>query len=193
VCRGCGPYTQPRNGKGDAYRYCKRCHPGATQRKWTRKLVLAAMLEWQKRYGRLPSSYDWSRTHAKRRGGAAAQRLNTGEWPSASVVSALFGSWVQAREAAQTGGGRRPPLEAEPPQQRGRSVLLLIDARARGGVDPEISGGPFDLGSNGISLPKPRESNAKTEDLRGGEADLQQRDLQGFSICGVDFAHSSGR
>ena len=24
VCRGCGAYTQPRNGKGDAYRYCKR-------------------------------------------------------------------------------------------------------------------------------------------------------------------------
>jgi hypothetical protein len=28
VCRGCGAYTQPRNGKGDAYSYCKRCHPG---------------------------------------------------------------------------------------------------------------------------------------------------------------------
>ena len=25
MCRGCGAYTQPRNGKGDAYRYCKRC------------------------------------------------------------------------------------------------------------------------------------------------------------------------
>jgi AraC-like DNA-binding protein len=29
VCRGCGAPTQPRNGKGDAYRYCKACHPGA--------------------------------------------------------------------------------------------------------------------------------------------------------------------
>jgi hypothetical protein len=29
VCRGCGAYTQPRNGKGDAYAYCKACHPGA--------------------------------------------------------------------------------------------------------------------------------------------------------------------
>ena len=38
VCRGCGAYTQPRNGKGDAYRYCKRCHPGAIERKWTREL-----------------------------------------------------------------------------------------------------------------------------------------------------------
>ena len=23
VCRGCGAYTQPRNGKGDAYAFCK--------------------------------------------------------------------------------------------------------------------------------------------------------------------------
>lgn len=29
VCRGCGAYTQPRNGKGDAYVCRKACHPGA--------------------------------------------------------------------------------------------------------------------------------------------------------------------
>ena len=101
ACRGCGAYTQPPNGKGDAYRYCKRCHPGAIERKWTRELVLAAMLEWEKKYGRLPSSYDWSRTQAKRRGGAAAQRLREGEWPPASVGGQLFGSWQEAREAAR--------------------------------------------------------------------------------------------
>jgi hypothetical protein len=33
VCRGCGAYTQPRNGKGDAYAYCKRCHPGTPAQK----------------------------------------------------------------------------------------------------------------------------------------------------------------
>jgi AraC-like DNA-binding protein len=33
VCRGCGAYTQPRNGKGDAYAYCKACHPGAIERR----------------------------------------------------------------------------------------------------------------------------------------------------------------
>src|SRR5436305_10217410 len=87
VCRGCGAYTQPRNGKGDAYAYCKRCHPGAIQPRWTRELVLEAMREWQERYGRLPSSYDWSRTHARARGGQALRRLNEGCWPSASTVS----------------------------------------------------------------------------------------------------------
>jgi AraC-like DNA-binding protein len=71
VCRGCGAYTQPRNGKGDAYAYCKACHPGAIERRWTRDRVIGAMLEWRGRYGRLPSSYDWSRTHARRRGGEA--------------------------------------------------------------------------------------------------------------------------
>jgi hypothetical protein len=98
VCRVCGEYTQPRNGKGDAYAYCKRCHPGAIDRRWSRERVLEAMLDWEKRYGRLPSSYDWSRTHARRRDGGALERLNEGEWPSASVVGKLFGSWLAARE-----------------------------------------------------------------------------------------------
>jgi hypothetical protein len=53
VCRGCGAYTQPRNGKGDAYAYCKACHPGAIEGRWTRERVLDAMLRWCTRYGRL--------------------------------------------------------------------------------------------------------------------------------------------
>jgi hypothetical protein len=98
-CRSCGAYTQPRNGKGDAYAYCKRCHPGAIQRRWTRERVLQAMGEWLDRYGRLPSSCDWSRTHACRRGGEALERLAAGHWPSASEVSAVFGDWASARAA----------------------------------------------------------------------------------------------
>ena len=47
VCRGCGAPTQPRNGKGDAYAYCKACHPGAIERRWTRDRVLDAMRAWQ--------------------------------------------------------------------------------------------------------------------------------------------------
>jgi hypothetical protein len=78
LCRGCGAYTQLRNGKGDAYAYCKACHPGAIERRWTRERVVAAMVDWRRRYGRLPSSYDWSRTHARRRGGEALERLARG-------------------------------------------------------------------------------------------------------------------
>jgi hypothetical protein len=101
MCRGCGAYTQPRNGKGDAYAYCKACHPGAIRRRWTRERLLAAMGEWRERYGRLPSSYDWSRTHARRRGGEALSRLAGEEWPSGSVVSDAFGSWAGARAALE--------------------------------------------------------------------------------------------
>ncbi len=102
VCRGCGASTQPRNGKGDAYRYCKHCHPGAITPRWTRELVLEAMREWQARYGRLPSSYDWSRTHARWRGGEALRRLGEGKWPAPSVVNSLFGTWTAARGIAFT-------------------------------------------------------------------------------------------
>jgi AraC-like DNA-binding protein len=100
VCRGCGAYTQPRNGKGDAYAYCKACHPGAIQRRSTPERVLDAMGDWRSGFGRLPSSYDWSRTHARRRRGEAIERLARGEWPAASVVSRLFGTWEAARAAA---------------------------------------------------------------------------------------------
>lgn len=100
VCRRCGAYTQPRNGKGDAYAYCKACHPGAIRSRWTREAVLAAMQEWRARYGRLPTSYDWSRTHALRRGGEALKRLAEREWPAASVVTDVFGTWAAARAAA---------------------------------------------------------------------------------------------
>jgi hypothetical protein len=65
-----------------------------------KSLVLEAMREWHGRYGRLPSSYDWSRTHARRRAGQALERLALGAWPSASVVTSLFGTWAAARAAA---------------------------------------------------------------------------------------------
>jgi AraC-like DNA-binding protein len=113
VCRGCGAYTQSRNGKGDACAYCKRCHPGAIQRRWTRELVISAMLEWRERYGRWPSSYDWSRTHAGRRGEEALRRLAGVHWPAASVVSVLFGSWVLARHTAAE-KARREECSHEP-------------------------------------------------------------------------------
>ena len=100
VCRGCGASTAPRNGKGDAYAYCKRCHPGAIAAQWTRERVREAIRAWQARYGAAPSSYDWSRTHARRRGGEALTRLQAAEWPAPSTVTDLYGSWEAARADA---------------------------------------------------------------------------------------------
>jgi AcrR family transcriptional regulator len=126
VCRGCGAYTQPRNGKGDAYRYCKRCRPGAIARRWTRQRVIEAMREWRARYGRLPSSYDWSRTHAQRWGGIALERLDERDWPSASVVGHVFGSWQEARETAWTEARSRSLVDSGDASATARS---LMDAR----------------------------------------------------------------
>ena len=96
ACCGCGAPTAPRNGKGDAYAYCKRCHPGAIALQWTRERVREAMRAWRARYGAAPSSYDWSRTHARRRGGEALKRLQAGEWPAPSTVIDLYTSWAAA-------------------------------------------------------------------------------------------------
>jgi hypothetical protein len=96
ACRGCGAPTTARNGKGDAYEYCKRCHPGATRPRWTRARVREAMRAWQQRYGARPTSYDWSRTHARRRGGEALARLGDGDWPAPGTVTDLYGTWSAA-------------------------------------------------------------------------------------------------
>src|SRR5437763_2679220 len=102
VCRGCGAPTQPRNGKGDAYEYCKGCHPGAAAKALTREAVRAAMRRWRSLYGAAPSSYGWSRTRtrARARGGEAVARLSAGAWPAPATVIDLYGSWALARADA---------------------------------------------------------------------------------------------
>jgi hypothetical protein len=102
VCRGCGRPTAARGGKGDTYAYCKRCHPGAIAPTRTREWVRDAMLEWRQRYGRAPSSTDWSRTHARRRGGEPLKRLQSEPWPSPSTVIDLYGTWAAAVADAVT-------------------------------------------------------------------------------------------
>jgi hypothetical protein len=102
VCRGCGAPTAARRGKGDAYEYCKRCHPGAIAPTRTRGWVRDAMRAWREAYGRAPSSTDWSRTHARRSGGEALRRLQDGDWPAPSTVIDLYGTWASARADAFT-------------------------------------------------------------------------------------------
>jgi hypothetical protein len=100
VCRGCGAPTTARAGKGDAYEYCKRCHPGAIAATRTRDWVRDAMRAWQQPYGRPPSSTDWSRTHARRRGGEALKRFRAQDWPAPSTVIDIHGSWPAAHADA---------------------------------------------------------------------------------------------
>jgi hypothetical protein len=95
-CRNCGADTSPRNGKGDAYRYCRGRRRGADGPKWTRERVRAAIRRWAELYGRAPSWYDWSRTHARRRGIQAIRRLERGDWPSPATVNQIYGTWATA-------------------------------------------------------------------------------------------------
>ena len=101
VCRGCGAPTSPRNGKGDAYAYCKRCHPGAIEPQWTRERVREAIRASRARYGAAPSSYDWSRAHAHRRGGRSAQTPTDRRMARAVHCD---------RSVRELGGGRRRRL-----------------------------------------------------------------------------------
>ena len=86
-----------------------------------------AMRAWKERYGRLPS-YDWSRTHARRRGAQALERPDDAEWPSASVVGDLFGTWEAARTAAAPRHeparaiARGDPSPASPPRPGRRAA-----------------------------------------------------------------------
>ena len=102
ACRNCGAPTTARGGKDDAYEFCKRCHPGAITPQWTREQVREAMRVWQQRHGQLPTSYDWSTTHARRRSGEALQRLQAGDWPPAATLTELYGTWAAARADART-------------------------------------------------------------------------------------------
>jgi len=58
------------------------------------------MRTWHSRYGGPPTSYDWSVSHASRRGREALLRLKGGAWPAASTVSDVYGSWAAARADA---------------------------------------------------------------------------------------------
>ena len=144
VCRGCGAYTLPRNGKGDAYAYCKRCHPGAIARRWTSEEVLEAMWEWRRRYGRLPSSYDWSRTHA----GAAAKRLN-----GSALIPFIHGplgcAWSSVNRGAEDRRKRYGHSSLQH-QQRGRRRRVTAAARTRGEHAVVITGSL--AGTVGVSL-----------------------------------------
>ena len=92
---GKGPARAPRRRRTSA-----GCHPGAAGRALTREAVREAMRRWRSLYGAAPSSYDWSRTHARERGREAVARLSAGAWPAPATVIDLYGSWAAARSDA---------------------------------------------------------------------------------------------
>jgi hypothetical protein len=114
VCRGCGAYTRPRNGKGDVYRYCKRCNPVAARPKWTRQLVVAAMLECGRRCPVEAGMLGGLAEHECRHGRLPFDRTGPcGCWPEEGAVvagAAAHGSKVRGGppRGVKNGGGRAP-------------------------------------------------------------------------------------
>jgi hypothetical protein len=105
-CEVCGATTSGADGKGRASRRCQRCKPQSLPT-WTRELVRAAHWAWYERFGFVASSYDWSGTHARRRGGTALARFEAGDWPSGPVIRRLYGTHAEARAAAFSRGANR--------------------------------------------------------------------------------------
>ena len=73
VCRGCGAPTSARNGKGDAYAYCKRCRPGRSRGNGPESGAVRRCAPGERATAlRRPPTTGRAPTHA----GAAAKRSN---------------------------------------------------------------------------------------------------------------------
>jgi hypothetical protein len=72
-CENCGAITSGGDGRGRARERCRRCGARGRQRH-SRESIVAAIREWERRFGARPTSYDLSRHWAERRGGAAPER-----------------------------------------------------------------------------------------------------------------------
>jgi hypothetical protein len=99
TCESCGAPTSGADGRGRASRHCQRCKPQSVPRR-VRESVSAAHRRWYERYGFIATTYDWSGTHARRRGGPALARYESGDWPSGPVIRRLYGSVANARADA---------------------------------------------------------------------------------------------
>lgn len=81
---------------------------------WSDEQLIAAGLEWQRRYGQLPRASDWSTAKARSKGGDHRRRLQatpTGapRWPPASTINDAFGSWTRFRESCLHPHHHQPP------------------------------------------------------------------------------------
>ena len=89
--------TAARGGKGDAYEYCKRCHPGAIAADPDARMGARrdARMASSDTAGRRRRPTGLART-PRRRGGEALKRLGDGDWPPSSTVIDLYGTWAAA-------------------------------------------------------------------------------------------------
>jgi hypothetical protein len=114
--------------------------------------VLAAIVEWNRRFGAPPSQTDWDAARARRTGQAwRIARYQEGDWPSLNTVRRHFGSLNRAIELAglraRRPGQRRPVgsrrlQQVADPAPASRHAAALAEAvravaMARYAVDPK--------------------------------------------------------
>jgi hypothetical protein len=85
-----------------AYRAPEHWVPPGT---WSAELVLAALVDWQREFGRAPRSWEWSPGSARAAGQGSALGVRRWSreyprWPGAGTVCHYFGSWSAGLEAA---------------------------------------------------------------------------------------------
>jgi hypothetical protein len=103
TCRECGAPTTGCYGPGKAPTKCAACErANPHNRYWTRELVIDAIREYARIYGRPPASTDWNPAHARKLGHPekARQFYDDACWPATVTVILVFGSWNAAIEAA---------------------------------------------------------------------------------------------
>jgi hypothetical protein len=104
VCVGCGGRvdgTTPGKMPDRDNPVCAAC-AGAHYAKWTPETVVAAIQRFAERYGRPPAAPDFDTSHARSLGHDwRAERFHAdGDYPVATSVTYVFGTWNAAIEAA---------------------------------------------------------------------------------------------
>jgi len=100
ACSVCGRETGSSRG-ARVFNTCRNCARRRRAR-WTREIAIDAYCAWWARFSVEPTSTEWNRTHAARRGDDAIQRFVSGRWPTSTVIVRLFGSWARFAVAARS-------------------------------------------------------------------------------------------
>jgi hypothetical protein len=104
VCVDCGAATSGSDGRARAPARCGVCaqRRASKRARWTRASIIAAIGEFERRYGHAPTASDWNPNQARRMGqhARAARFYADGCWPWSSQVVKVFGRWNDAIRAA---------------------------------------------------------------------------------------------
>ena len=167
VCGGCGAHMQPRNGKGDAYAYCKACQSGAIERRWTRALVISASAM------------------------ALALRLAVDLLRLAARPRAREGT----RGVRATGRRRVAGRERRQPSVRnlGRRAGGGVGQGRGGSAGGQLRGGRADWSYRRFVCPIARNRPQNPQTRGGGSADVSRTVYREFLHTGCGSARYSGR